>query len=254
MHTNHQELQNNFEKLGLHKICEYFPNYLEAVNHQNVSFTQALLELTNKEIEYRLNQKILRTIEKSRFPSTKRFSQFDFSFQPSIDKREILELEHLGFMETCHNICFLGNSGVGKTHLAVSIGVSACEQGVRTQFIVFHDLVHRLTEAYQKGTFDRVMKRYANVPLLIIDEIGYVPITKEQADWFYQLMSQRYEQRSTVITTNIPFSMWGKMFNNDTASAAILDRLIHHSKVFRITGKSYRLKDYHEEKMNLEEN
>jgi DNA replication protein DnaC len=250
MSTNHQELLNNFEALGLKKTQEYFPNYLEIVNRKGIPFTEALLELTRTELAFKHQCKIDRMIRNARFPTTKRLTDFDFAFQPSIDKHEITDLGSLGFLDSAHNICFLGNSGVGKTHLAISLGVEACNQGIKSKFIVFHDLVTRFTDAYAKGTLPRMMKKFANIPLLIIDEIGYVPITHEQADWFYQLMSERYERHSTIITTNIQFSMWAKLFNNDTVSAAILDRLIHHSKVFKITGNSYRLKDYHEEKLS----
>lgn len=248
MSTNHQELLHNFEALGLLKTMEYFPNYLEVVNRDAIPFTEALLELTRKELEFRQTCKIDKIISNARFPTVKHMKDFDFSFQPSIDRHEILDLASLGFMETYHNVCFLGSSGTGKTHLAISLGAAACRQGIKTQFVVFHELMRRFSDAYKKGTLPRLLKKYSNIPLLVIDEIGYVPISSDQADWFYQLMSERYERHSTIITTNIPFSRWAQLFNNDTVSAAILDRLIHHSKVFRITGNSYRLKDYHDEK------
>ncbi|MGK0577960.1 ATP-binding protein, partial [Macrococcus capreoli] len=146
------------------------------------------------------------------------------------------------------NICFLGNSGVGKTHLAISLGVEACKQNIKTRFYTFKELIDILTVSDSKGIINKTLKQLSRIELLIIDEIGYTPITKEQADLFYQLMSLRYEMKSTIITTNIPFSSWGESFSNKIASAAIIDRLVHHSKVFKITGESYRLKDYKNEK------
>lgn len=244
--TNFQELLQNLQQLGLVKCAEYLPNFVSEEANKNLSLTEALLVLTNKELEYIEQEKFKQRIRNARFPKSKRMIDFDFTFQPSLNRNELLELTSLSFMEQCTNVCFLGNSGVGKTHLATSLGVAACEQGIKVKFIVFHDLVSRFTKAYHKGTLERLIKVYANYPLLIIDEIGYVPITRDQADWFYQLMSSRYERFSTVITTNMPFSMWGQVFNNDIVSAAILDRLIHHSKIYKITGNSYRMKDYQE--------
>lgn len=250
MATNHQKVLSNLETLDLLKMKEYYPHYLDSVASQEISLTDALFDLTEKQITYQKELTDKRAIKLARFPTMKTLEEFDFEFQPSINKQEVLQLQSFHFLESYTNICFLGNSGVGKTHLATAIGIESCVQGIKTKFILFSDLIDKLTRASQKGTLIRTLKMFANIPLLIIDEIGYTPIDKQQADWFYQLMSRRYEQTSTVITTNIPFSMWAKSFNNTTASAAILDRLIHHSKVFKITGKSYRLKDYHLDKEN----
>ncbi|MGM2386237.1 ATP-binding protein, partial [Bacillus cereus group sp. BceL052] len=134
------------------------------------------------------------------------------------------------FLEDSINICFLGNSGVGKTHLAISLGIEACKQNIKTKFYTFKDLIDLLTDSDSKGIINKTLRQLSRIELLIIDEIGYTPITKEQADLFYQLMSLRYEMKSTIITTNIPFSNWGESFSNTIASAAIIDRLIHHSK------------------------
>ncbi len=143
----------------------------------------------------------------ARFPKIKYLHDFDFMFQPSINQQEILTLKSMHFLEDSINICFLGNSDVGKTHLAISLGIEACKQNIKTRFYTFKEL-----------------KQLSRIELLIIDEIGYTPITKEQADLFYQLMSLRYEMKSTIITTNIPFSSWGESFSNKIVSTAIIDR------------------------------
>lgn len=235
--------------LGLDKMAESFSSYTEEIEKQPMSLTEALLLMTEKELEYRQENKIGRLIRNANFPVIKKIDNFDFSFQPSINKAEILDLTNMGYMESFQNVCFIGNSGVGKSHISIGLGVEACRQGINTRFVVFHHMMNKLSEANRKGTLSLMLTKLSNIPLLIIDEIGYVPITKEQADWFYQLISGRYEKHSTIITTNTPFSMWAKIFNNDTAAAAILDRLIHHSKIFKITGNSYRLKDYHDAKV-----
>lgn len=192
------------------------------------------IETTSDDYQKEITDK--RAIKLTRFPTMKTLAEFDFEFQPSTNKQEVLQFQSFNFLESYINICFLGNSDVGKTHLAKAIGIESCVQGIKTKFILFSDLIDKLTYVSQKGTLVRTLKMFASIPLLIIDEIGYTPIHKQQADCFYQLMSRIYEETTTVTTTNIPFSMWAKSFNNTTASAAILDRLIHHSKVLRSLG------------------
>jgi len=244
MSNNYLRLLENFETLGLYKIKEYFPNYLEEVNKNTIPFTEALLELTKQEIAFKQSLKVERAIIKARFPKTKTMKDFDFAFQPSINKKEILDLQNMGFLSKNQNIIFIGSPGVGKSHLAIAIGVEACKQGVRTLFINCHDLLQKLQSAYEKGTIESQMKRYANYELLIIDEIGYLPIKKHEADLLFQLINMRYESHSTIFTTNSSLSGWVEIFQNPTATAAILDRLVHHSKVIKITGKSYRMRGY----------
>lgn len=248
MNTNHQKLLNNFEILKLKKFKDYYPNYIELLSKNEKSLTEILIDLTEKEIEYQSELKFKRAVNSARFPKIKYLHDFDFMFQPSINQQEILTLKSMHFLEDSKNICFLGNSGVGKTHLAISLGIEACKQNIKTRFYTFKELIDLLTVSDSKGIINKTLKQLSRIELLIIDEIGYTPITKEQADLFYQLMSLRYEWKSTIITTNIPFSSWGESFSNKIVSAAIIDRLVHHSKVFKITGESYRLKDYKTEK------
>lgn len=246
--SNYQQLLSNFDQLGLYRIKEYFSNYLEVVNDQSIPFTEALLELTHQELCYKQSKKVERALIKAHFPKVKRMNDFEFGYQPSINKKQMLDLQHLSFLDRQENIIFIGNPGVGKSHLATSIGVAACEQGIRTLFINCHELLLRLQSAYENGTIERVMKRYGNYELLIIDEIGYLPIQRQEADLLFQLINARYERHSTIFTTNSNLSGWGDVFKNPIATAAILDRLVHHSQVFKITGKSYRLRD-HQEKL-----
>ena len=242
MSSAYQKLLYNLEELNLNHMREYVPNYIDVANKNEISLTEALLELTNQELHYQKNQTIERVIKRAHFPKRTSLEEFDFDFQPSINKNEIIDLKHMAFMEKKENLVFIGNPGVGKTHLVIALGIEACHQGYRTLFISCHELLLRLRSAFEKGTEERVLKRYARYDLLIIDEIGYLPIQKIEADLFFQLMTMRYEKNSTVITTNIVLSRWGELFQNSEIAAAILDRLVHHVKVFKITGKSYRMK------------
>ena len=241
--SHYQELMNNLERLGLTHMREYVPNYSEVVNREELSLTEALLELTRREVVHQNRQRMARVVDRARFPKQTSLEEFDFAFQPSINKREILDLKHMGFVEEHENLVFIGSPGVGKTHLTIALGIEACHQGYRTLFIPCHELLLRLRAAYEKGNLERVLNRYARYDVLIIDEIGYLPIQKQEADLFFQLLAMQYEQKSTMITTNIVLSRWGELFQSPEIAAAILDRLVHHVKVFEITGKSYRMRD-----------
>lgn len=241
--SHYQELLDNLEILHLHRMRQYVPNYIEIVNREELPLTEALLELTRQEVNYQQEQKVERAIARARFPKRTTVEDFDFNFQPSIHKREILELKHMGFVEKHENIVFIGNPGVGKTHLSIALGVEACQQGYRTLFISCHELLIRLRTAFEKDTLERVLHSYARYDVLIIDEIGYLPIQKLEGDLLFQLLTMRYEQKTTIITTNIVLSRWGELFQSSEIAAAILDRLVHHVKVFKITGKSYRMKN-----------
>lgn len=177
---------------------------------------------------------------------------FEFGYQPSINKKQVLDLQHLAFLDKQENILFIGSPSVGKSHLTISIGVSACEQGVRTLFINCHELLLRLQTAYENGNIERVMKRYGNYELLIIDEIGYLPIKRQEADLLFQLINLRYDRHSTIFTTKSNLSGWSEIFRNPAATAAILDRLVHQSQFFKVTGKSYRLRNYQENQQKQE--
>lgn len=194
----YQELMTNLETLGLNHMREYVPNYIEVANREELSLTEALLELTRREVDHQNKQKMNRVVARARFPKRTSLEEFefDFAFQPSINKREVLDLKHMGFVEKHENLVFIGSPGVGKTHLTIALGIEACRQGYRTLFITCHELLLRLRTAYEKGTLERVLNRYARYDVLIIDEIGYLPIHKQEADLFFQLLAMRYEHRS----------------------------------------------------------
>ena len=241
--NDYNKLLNNFELLKLDKMKDYYPNYVEIATKGNKSLTESLLELTEKEIEYRNERASQIQITVSAFPYKKEIDDFDFDYQPSINKQEILELNNLGFLSRHENILFVGPSGVGKTHLATSIGITAAKKRYSVYFISCHDLITQLNKAHYENKLEARIKHFCRYDLLIIDEIGYLPVDKQGANLFFQLIAKRYEKHSTIITTNQTFNKWGEVFNDSIIANAILDRLLHHSTVINIKGTSYRIKD-----------
>lgn len=240
--SSYNKLLNNLEALKLEKFRSFLPNYIEAIANENISFTDALLKLTEKELEFRNERASKIQISVAAFPFEKTLDDFDFDFQPSINKMKILELASLGFIDKKENILFYGNSGVGKSHLATSIGIAAARKRYLTYFISAHDLITNLNKAHAENRLEQKLKHYSKYKLLIIDEIGYLPIDKNGANLLFQLINKRYEKNSTIITTNQQFSKWGEVFSDAILANAILDRLIHRSHIIKITGPSYRLK------------
>lgn len=241
--NNYNKLLNNFEILKLDKIKELYPYYIEKITKEDFTLTDALYELTNKEIDYRDERASQIQITVSAFPYKKEIEDFDFDYQPSINKNEILELNTLGFIDRKENILFLGPSGVGKTHLAVALGITAAKKRYSVYFISCHDLITQLNKAHFENKLEQRIKHYSKYQLLIIDEIGYLPVDKQGANLFFQLIAKRYEKNSIIITTNMNFNKWGEVFSDNILANAILDRLLHHSNVININGNSYRIKD-----------
>lgn len=234
---------DNLEVLKLDKIKNMLPEYLDEMKNKNISFTEMLYDLTKEEIKYQSERAAKVNITVSAFPFEKTINDFDFSYQPSIDRNEILDLETLRFMENNENIIFMGTSGVGKTHLAVGIGMAAARKRISTYYITFNDLINQLLKANSENRADIKIKYFCKYKLLIIDEIGYLPITKEGAYLFFQLINKRYEKKSTILTTNQMFSKWPEVFGDSVVTNAIIDRLVHHAHIIKVKGQSYRIKD-----------
>ena len=239
--NDYNKLLNNLEILKLDKIKECYPNYVDTA--VNKTLTESLLELTNKEIKYRDERASEIQITVSAFPFKKEIEDFDFDYQPSINKQQILELNNLGFLSKHENILFVGPSGVGKTHLATSLGITAAKKRYSVYFISCHDLITQLNKAHFENKLDARIKHFCRYELLIIDEIGYLPVDKQGANLFFQLIAKRYEKHSTIVTTNQTFNKWGEVFSDNVLANAILDRLLHHSIIINIKGTSYRIKD-----------
>jgi DNA replication protein DnaC len=241
--SNYNRLLNNLETLKLEKMRGFLPGYLDAISDKDVPFIDALLELTTKELEFQSERASKIQIHVAGFPFEKRIKDFDFDFQPSINKAQILDLATLRFMENKENILFYGSPGVGKSHLSIALGMEAASKRHITYFTSCHDLIVQLEKAHSENRLEAKLKHFAKYKLLIIDEIGFLPVDKHGANLFFQLIAKRYEKFSTIITTNQPFSKWAEVFSDSTLANAILDRLLHHSHIIKITGPSYRLKD-----------
>lgn len=179
------------------------------------------------------------------FPVIKMLDEFDFEFAGGVPKAVVQELGSLAFVERCENVVLLGASGVGKTHLAIALGYRATQAGIKTRFITAADLLMTLSTAMRQNTLEEAIKRVVRpYRLLIIDEVGYLPMSREQANLLFQIIAKRYEMGSLILTSNLPFGQWDQTFADDaTLTAALLDRLLHHAHVVPISGDSYRLKE-----------
>ena len=238
--NNYQELNKNLKDLKLYQISIKLSEYIEKINENKIGVAEALLELTNQELEVKNYNATHAMVKVAGFPHLKEVKDFDFNFQPKINKQQILDFESLRFLENNNNILLIGNSGVGNTHLATAIGIAAAKKRVSTYFIKCHDLISQLKKAHIENRLETRIKHFSKYRLLIIDEIGYHPIVEEEAKMFFQLIDMRYEKKSTIITSNINLSDWGKVFADSLIASAILDRLVHHSSIVNILGNSYR--------------
>ena len=237
--SQYLRLQENLLYLNLKQMHLH----LDPILDSNVSLLEGLLKLTDYEIEIKRENVLNAMVKVAHFPHYKTLKEFDFDFQPNINQNQLMNLSGLGFIEKKENILFLGNSGVGKTHLANAIGIESAKARYSTYFIKCHELLTNLRQAQHENRLESRLKFYTRCKLLIIDELGYLPLQKGDERLLFQLIDRRYENKSTIITTNLPFDKWNENFNDSFITNAILDRLLHHSHVIQIMGESYRLKD-----------
>ena len=238
------QLRKNLEYLKLNQMNLQLDEIIDFITKNSLSFAEGLVKLTSYEIDFKEANMVRSMVKVAGFPHHKELKDFDFSFQPSINKQEIKDYETLRFIESQENLVFLGSSGVGKTHLAVSIGIAAAKKRYSTYFIKCNNLLQQLKKAKLENRLGDRLKHFTKYKVLIIDELGYLPIDKDDSKLFFQLIDIRYEKKSTIITTNINFNSWDDIFYDAVVANAILDRILHHSHVISISGKSYRLKDH----------
>ena len=235
-------LESQMQSLKLKGMLAHYQEVTEKASQNNLSYTEYLSLLFEEELKRKTEGTVKTKINKARFPFIKTLEEFDFSFQPSIREKEIIALGSLDFVEKKENIVFLGPPGVGKTHLSVALGIKACMAKYRVAFITAQKLLEELLLSAKDGSLLDKLLGYYRLNLLIIDELGYMPVSKEQANLLFRLVSMRYEKGSIILTSNYNFNEWGEIFSDQVVAAAIIDRLVHHARIFYINGTSYRLK------------
>jgi len=239
----YERLRENLERLKMKNTLEILDNYLEMALKDKLNIVEVLDHIFAEEARSKTQRAVDNQIQMSGFPMRKGIDDFDFSFQPSIDKRQIDELCTMRFLENAENIVFLGPPGVGKTHLASALGMETAKHRFSTYYINCHTLIEQLKKAHFENRLPDRLRILARYRLLIIDEIGYLPMDIQGANLFFQLIARRYEKTSTIFTSNKTFSQWNDIFADITIASAILDRVLHHCTVIHIKGESYRLKE-----------
>lgn len=243
MMSNLDQLEEGLRSLKLHRLAERLGTCLEDAGKENWTHADFLERAIQEELSAKREKRTEMGTRMARFPFVKTLDAFDFSYQPSIEQRRLKDLAACRWIANGENIIFLGPPGVGKTHLAVALGVEAIRLGYRTTFITAQSLIGNLTRANSESRLEERLKTYTQPKLLIIDEIGYIPIDRLGANLFFQLVSRRYEKGAMVLTSNQAFSNWGEVFGDQIIATAILDRVLHHSTTINIKGESFRLKE-----------
>jgi DNA replication protein DnaC len=238
-----ERLREHCHRLRLYQVEQELSARLEQAAKQELSYADFLDQLLAGEIDSKTYKHHQMRIAMARFPFQKTLETFEFKFQPSIDLKLIRELATGRYIQSGDNVLFLGPPGVGKSHLAVALGMKACEQGIRTLFVTATALITTLGKALAEGRLEERLKLLTQPHLLICDEIGYLPIDRQGANLFFQLVSRRYERGSIIITSNQSLGAWGEVFGDTVIASAILDRLLHHSITINIKGESFRLKE-----------
>jgi DNA replication protein DnaC len=238
-----EELNGLLTKLKMDHLEAQMDTLCEQAAQRELDYQSFLVEALRTEWQGRSQRGTETRLRLARFPWVKTLEQFDFDFQPSLDHRQVRELAGTSFVERAHNVVVLGPPGVGKTHLAVALGVKAVEAGHSVLFHTLETLMTRLTRAQRENRLEVTLKQLTYPRLLILDELGYLPLSQTEASLFFRLVVRRYERGSLIVTSNKSFLDWGEVFNDHVLATAILDRLLHHSTTLNIKGESYRLKE-----------
>lgn len=250
---SYNRLIDNLHQLKMSRILEILDNYLERCNKENISIVEVLDYLFQEENIFKQDRSLNMRTNVAGFPYRKTFEDFDFSFQPSIDVKTINELRTMRFIHNKENVVLLGAPGVGKTHLAISLGIEAIKNNFSTYYTNCYELVTKLNKAHFENKLETQMKTYCKYKVLIIDEVGYLPFDKQGANLFFQLISRKYEKSTIILTSNRGFGEWGEIFTDNVIASAILDRLLHHCTVINIRGNSYRIKNREHSFRTIEE-
>lgn len=233
-----ERLQDNLKRLKLTRAAEVLEHIVTQSEQNEGSYLSFLDHLLEEEVAAKEKRRIHTAMKTAGLPTAKTIEEYDFSFHPQLDKKAVMELFDLSFVPKHENVIFLGPPGVGKTHLAIALAIKACCHGFKVYFTTMNTLISKLKESQSRG------KAYLNSSLVIVDEVGYLPVDSREAYLFFQFISYRYEKSSTIITSNKSFTDWQELFGEPVIATAILDRLLHHCKVINIKGHSFRLKEH----------
>jgi len=243
MNETRTHVEELLRTLKLRAILAVYAEITERAAKNNLQYEEYLVPLLEEEVKRRQEASIKAKVAKAKFPFIKTMEEFDFSFQPGLSEKKVINLASLQFIDKKENIIFLGPPGVGKTHLSVGLGVKACMARYRVLFTSAQKLIEELVIASKDGSLMEKLLFYSRLNLLIVDELGYMPVTREQANLLFQPISIRYERGSTILTSNYVFDEWGRIFDDHVVASAIIDRLVHHAHIFPINGSSWRIKD-----------
>ena len=241
--TESGTLKGQLVKLGLHSIAEHFEAEADRAAKSETTYTAYLARLVEFELADKADRSINARIHRARFPMLRTLEEYDFSFQPGLSAARVRELANLAFLDSATNILLVGGPGVGKTHLAIGLSLKVCAARRSVLFTYAPDLLDQLVAAEISHTLGKLLAQLRRLDLLVVDELGYLPMDGRRATLFFQLVAARYSRGPLLITSNVAFEGWGKLFGDDVIASAVLDRLLHQSEIFAINGPSHRLKD-----------
>lgn len=242
------ELQANLRALNLCTMARDMEGFLRQARESGIGYEDFLLSLTAAELQARSEKRLERRIREAKFPVLKPVETFDLTAVPELDIRLFRHLAEGDFVKEHRNVIFLGKSGAGKTHMAIALGIEACKNNFRTRFVTCYGLINELLEANQERKLQRLVQKYARYDLLILDELGYIPFSREGSEVLFQVLAERHERGSVMITTNLGFADWTQVFGDPVMTAALLDRLTHKAHIINCPWDSYRLKQSLKEK------
>ena len=241
--ADYEKLVGDLKRLRLPAMAEMLDSYTKQAVSNSMSYMDFLSGLVTEEVEYKERRGIENRLKSAKFPIIKSLDDFDYAFQPSINRKKLEELSSLRFIDNKENVLFLGPPGVGKTHLSISLSVKACEAGYKVLFTTLNEMISTLVASLADNSFTSKLRTFVQPSLLVIDEVGYLPVPKEGANFLFQVVAKRYEAGSIILTSNKSFADWGEILGDSIIASAILDRLLHHSTIFNIKGTSYRLRE-----------